>query len=45
MDELTSLMTIYSHVSSHPLKTSSGEPCTTEILIKQGIVFYRHLLG
>ncbi|HIE01802.1 MAG TPA: hypothetical protein EYP59_16200 [Thiotrichaceae bacterium] len=39
MDELTSLMTIYSHVSSHPLKTSSGEPCTTEILLKQGIVF------
>jgi len=39
MDELISLMTIYSHVSNHPLKNPSGEPCTTEILIKQGIVF------
>ena len=39
MDELTSLMTIYSHVSTHPLKTLDGEPCNAEILLKHGIVF------
>ena len=39
MKELDSLVTIYSHVSSHPLTTLKGEPCTTEILLKHGIIF------
>jgi hypothetical protein len=39
MRELDSLVAIYSHVSSHPLTTLKGEPCTTEILLKHGIVF------
>jgi len=39
MRELDSLVAIYSHVSSHPITTLKGEPCTTEILLKQGTVF------
>ncbi len=39
MRELDSLVAIYAHVSNHPITTLKGEPCTTEILLKQGIVF------
>ncbi len=39
MDELSSLMAIYSHVSNHPVMMSTGEPCKTDILLKNGIIF------
>ncbi len=33
MGEFDSLMTIYSHVLAHPLKTLNGELCSTNILL------------
>jgi len=39
MRELNSLVRIYSHVSSHPVTTSTGEPCNTETLLKSSIIF------
>lgn len=39
MRELVSLVSIYSHVSSNPVVTSTGELCQTHTLLKSGVIF------